>query len=125
MIAAVCVRWLAIVTTASKTARTAAMTPTFRPNGSAPCSCSWWISSSAIVDFRIIKVRMATDEEFMREALQLAGQSAQAGEVPVGAVVVMSGAIVGRGSNSPIAHADPTAHAEMLDIRQAAAQRGN
>jgi tRNA(adenine34) deaminase len=68
---------------------------------------------------------MATDEEFMREALQLAGQSAQAGEVPVGAVVVMSGAIVGRGSNSPIAHADPTAHAEMLAIRQAAALLGN
>src|ERR1035438_1191767 len=96
MIAAVCVRWLAMVTTASKTARTAAMTPTFRPNGSAPCSCSWWISSSAIVDFRIIEVRMTTDEEFMRQALALAAQSADEGEGPVGAVVVMSGAVVGR-----------------------------
>jgi tRNA(adenine34) deaminase len=68
---------------------------------------------------------MTTDEEFMREALQLADQSADEGEVPVGAVVVMSGAIVGRGSNSPIAHSDPTAHAEILAIRQAAAHLGN
>src|ERR1035437_3015905 len=98
MIAAVCVRWLAMVTTASNTARTEAITPTFRPIGSASCSCSWWISSSAIVDFRIIEVRMATDEAFMREALTLAGQSAQAGEVPVGAVVVVGGEIVGLGS---------------------------
>src|SRR5450631_51991 len=104
MMAAVCVRWLAMVTTASSTARMDAITPTFRPIGSASCSVSWWISSSAIVDFRIIEVRMATDEEFMRQALALAGQSAQAGEVPVGAVVVIGGAIVGSGSNSPIAH---------------------
>ena len=67
---------------------------------------------------------MTTDEGFMREALALAGQSAHEGEVPVGAVVVMGGAIVG-GSNSPIAHSDPTAHAEILAIRQAAAQTGN
>ena len=68
---------------------------------------------------------MTTDEEFMREALALADRSADEGEVPVGAVVVMSRAVVGRGSNSPIAHTDPTAHAEMLAIRQAAAQMGN
>ena len=68
---------------------------------------------------------MTTDEEFMRQALALAGQSADEGEVPVGAVVVMSGAVVGRGSNSPIAHSDPTAHAEILAIRQAAAHLGN
>ena len=68
---------------------------------------------------------MTTDEEFMREALALARQGADEGEVPVGAVVVMSGAVVGRGSNSPIAHSDPTAHAEILAIRQAAAQLGN
>ena len=75
--------------------------------------------------FRIIKVRMTTDEQFMREALALAGQSAQAGEVPVGALVVINGAIAGSGSNSPIARTDPTAHAEILAIRQAAAQLGN
>jgi tRNA(adenine34) deaminase len=68
---------------------------------------------------------MTTDEEFMREALALAGQSAHEGEVPVGAVVVIGGAIVGSGSNSSIAHSDPTAHAEILAIRQAAARLGN
>jgi tRNA(adenine34) deaminase len=68
---------------------------------------------------------MTTDEEFMRQALALAGQSAHQGEVPVGAIVMVDGAIVGRGSNSPIAHSDPTAHAEILAIRQAAAQLGN
>jgi len=61
----------------------------------------------------------------MREALALAGQSAQQGEVPVGAVIVIDGAIAGRGSNAPIERADPTAHAEILAIRQAAAQAGN
>ena len=68
---------------------------------------------------------MTTDEEFMREALALADQSAQAGEVPVGAVVVVGGEIVGRGCNSPIAHNDPTAHAEILAVREAAARLGN
>ena len=68
---------------------------------------------------------MTTDEEFMREALALAGESAHEGEVPVGAVVVMSRAIVGRGSNAPIARTDPTAHAEILAIRQAAERLGN
>jgi tRNA(adenine34) deaminase len=61
----------------------------------------------------------------MREALALAGQSAHQGEVPVGAVIVIDGAIAGRGSNAPIACADPTAHAEILAIRQAAGQAGN
>jgi tRNA(adenine34) deaminase len=66
-----------------------------------------------------------TDEEFMRQALSLARQSAQADEVPVGALVVIGGEIVGSGSNSPIAHTDPTAHAEILAIRQAAARLRN
>ena len=61
----------------------------------------------------------------MREALALAGQSAHQGEVPVGAVIVIDGGIAGRGSNAPIARTDPTAHAEILAIRQAAAQAGN
>ena len=56
----------------------------------------------------------------MREALGLAREAAAAGEVPVGAVIVHAGAIVGRGSNSPITRRDPTAHAEILALRQAA-----
>ncbi len=61
----------------------------------------------------------------MREALALAREAERAGEVPVGAVVVLDGRVIGRGRNSPIARNDPTAHAEMLAIRQAAAAIGN
>lgn len=61
----------------------------------------------------------------MREALALARQAEEAGEAPVGAVVVMDGAIAGRGANSPIACNDPTAHAEILAIREAAQRIGN
>jgi tRNA(adenine34) deaminase len=68
---------------------------------------------------------MIADEAFMRQALALARQSAQADEVPVGALVVIDGEIAGTGSNAPIAHTDPTAHAEILAIRQAAARVGN
>ena len=53
---------------------------------------------------------------FMREALALAREAEAAGEVPVGAVVVVDGAVVGRGRNAPIATHDPTAHAEMLAL---------
>jgi tRNA(adenine34) deaminase len=61
----------------------------------------------------------------MREALDLALNSAASGEVPVGAVVVAEGVIIGRGANSPIALSDPTAHAEILALRQAAAALAN
>ena len=61
----------------------------------------------------------------MREALALAGQAAAAGEVPVGAVVVRDGQVVGRGFNRPITSADPTAHAEIVALREAAAALGN
>ena len=61
----------------------------------------------------------------MREALALAGQAAAAGEVPVGAVVVRDGRIIGRGSNRPISSHDPTAHAEIVALREAAAAEGN
>ncbi len=61
----------------------------------------------------------------MREALRLAREGADAGEVPVGAVVAVAGEIVGRGSNSPVARNDPTAHAEILALREAAARIGN
>ena len=68
---------------------------------------------------------MPSDEAYMREALALARQSAGAGEVPVGAVVVADSEILGRGANSPIALSDPTAHAEILALRQAGAAAGN
>ena len=66
-----------------------------------------------------------TEEAFMRQALALAREAAEAGEVPVGSVVVAGGEIVGRGRNSPAAMHDPTAHAEMLALRAAAAAIGN
>ena len=61
----------------------------------------------------------------MQEALRLARAAAVAGEVPVGAVVVLNSEIIGSGANSPITNADPTAHAEILALREAAAQTGN
>jgi tRNA(adenine34) deaminase len=61
----------------------------------------------------------------MREALALAVEAAGKSEVPVGAVVVRDGAIIGRGSNRPISSADPTAHAEIVAMREAAAALGN
>lgn len=66
-----------------------------------------------------------TDEDYMREALALAQQAAAAGEVPVGALVVSSGEVVGRGFNRPISGHDPTAHAEIMALRAAAAALGN
>jgi len=62
---------------------------------------------------------------YMQEALQLAAQAAAAGEVPVGAVVVKDGAIIGRGWNQPIAGNDPTAHAEVMAMREAGRVLGN
>ena len=61
----------------------------------------------------------------MREALRLAREGAAQGEAPVGAVVVVRDAIVGRGWNAPISRQDPTAHAEVLALRQAAAHEAN
>jgi len=61
----------------------------------------------------------------MREALDLARQAAEAGEVPVGAVVVVHDRVAGRGANSPISRNDPTAHAEMLALREAGQAAGN
>jgi tRNA(adenine34) deaminase len=59
-------------------------------------------------------------EALMRQALELARQAADAGEVPVGAVVVLDGVVIGRGHNAPIGAHDPTAHAEIVAIRDAA-----
>jgi tRNA(adenine34) deaminase len=67
----------------------------------------------------------ANDELWMGEALALARDAAARGEVPVGAIVVRDGEIVGRGGNAPIAHNDPTAHAEIAALRDAGRALGN
>jgi len=67
----------------------------------------------------------AEHERFMREALAEADAAAAAGEVPVGAAVVLNGEVVGRGRNGPVASHDPTAHAEVIALRDAAARLGN
>ncbi|HAF43898.1 MAG TPA: tRNA-specific adenosine deaminase, partial [Gallionellaceae bacterium] len=66
-----------------------------------------------------------TDEQYMRAALELARQAQDAGEVPVGAVIVDGATIVGRGFNAPISRHDPSAHAEMMALRDAAQRLGN
>jgi tRNA(adenine34) deaminase len=68
---------------------------------------------------------MSFDEEYMREALRLAREGARGEETPVGAVVVVSGEIAGRGWNAPAGRNDPTAHAEILALREACAHSGN
>ena len=68
---------------------------------------------------------MLGDEFFMREALSLARAAECLGEVPVGAVVVWNGEILGRGFNSPIGESDQTAHAEIAALRDAARNLGN
>ncbi|MFQ5876307.1 MAG: tRNA adenosine(34) deaminase TadA [Acidobacteriota bacterium] len=65
------------------------------------------------------------DAAWMREALRVARNSSRRGEVPIGAVVVQRGRIVGRGANRPIGGRDPTAHAEVVAIRRAAKRLGN
>src|SRR5262245_34785139 len=65
------------------------------------------------------------DADFMGLALHEARCAAAEGEVPVGAVVVMDGRVIGRGHNRPIGATDPTAHAEILALREAASKIGN
>jgi tRNA(adenine34) deaminase len=65
------------------------------------------------------------DARFMRQALTLAAEARQRGEVPVGAVVVLEGAVIGAGFNQPISARDPTAHAEIVALRAAAAHLRN
>ena len=66
-----------------------------------------------------------TDERWMRHALALAAQGAVVGEVPVGCVIVRDGMVLGEGWNRPIGAHDPTAHAEVVALRDAAARAGN
>jgi tRNA(adenine34) deaminase len=68
---------------------------------------------------------MTEDERFMRAALEAARRGEREGEVPVGAVVAIGGEIAGCAWNAPIARHDPTAHAEILALREAAARIGN
>lgn len=74
---------------------------------------------------RVQIIDRSGDEGFMREALALAEQGAALGEVPVGAVLVLDGKVVGRGFNCPISRHDPSAHAEMVAIRDAALRLQN
>jgi tRNA(adenine34) deaminase len=68
---------------------------------------------------------MNTDEQVMNEALRLAVKGGELGEVPVGAVVVKDGKVIGRGYNAPISTGDPTAHAEICALREASKALGN
>ena len=65
------------------------------------------------------------DEQYMRRALELAKRAQDEGEVPIGAVLVLQGEIIGEGWNRPIAASDPTAHAEIQAMRAAALARRN
>ena len=67
----------------------------------------------------------AVDQYFMRLALALAAGAGAAGEVPVGALVVVGGVVVGEGANAPVTLHDPTAHAEMRALRAAGTRVGN
>lgn len=64
-------------------------------------------------------IQKETDEKFMRQALALAHSAELSGEVPVGAVLVLDGSVIGRGQNSPVHTSDPTAHAEIIALREA------
>jgi tRNA(adenine34) deaminase len=66
-----------------------------------------------------------SDSDFMRQALQLARRASEEGEVPVGAVLVSGGELVGEGWNRPIGLNDPTAHAEIMALRAGAVRLGN
>ena len=68
---------------------------------------------------------MTDDERYLERALALAEAAAREGEVPVGAVIVCDGAVIGEGWNRPISSSDPTAHAEIVALRAAAAGRRN
>jgi tRNA(adenine34) deaminase len=66
-----------------------------------------------------------SDSDFMRQALQLARRASEEGEVPVGAVLISGGELVGEGWNRPIGLNDPTAHAEIMALRAGAVRLGN
>ncbi len=69
--------------------------------------------------------RVLTDEDYVRQALVLAQRAGDSGEVPVGALLVVRGQVIGEGWNQPVRSHDPTAHAEIVALRAAAAHAGN
>ena len=73
----------------------------------------------------VLSIDVDTDQAFMQMALNLAHEAALAGEVPVGAIIVKDGIIIGRGSNAPIGSHDPSAHAEIAAMRDAAQRISN
>jgi len=89
------------------------------------------ISISRLVDNRMAKSVIVSDEResldlfWMQRALELAQKAQALGEVPIGAVIVKDDQIIGEGYNSPIGHHDPTAHAEIMALREAAQRIGN
>lgn len=85
---------------------------------------SKWRRCATVAALLTLKIFM-TDADYMRMALELAMIGQAAGEVPVGAVVVKDGEIVGRGFNAPISRHDPSAHAEMMALRDAAQRLAN
>jgi tRNA(adenine34) deaminase len=87
-------------------------------------SAPWGEGRAEGVSFRS-RIPMHDDERWMGLALEEAGRAAAEGEVPVGAIVVLDGRLIGRGHNAPIALSDPTAHAEIMALRAAAREIGN
>jgi tRNA(adenine34) deaminase len=71
------------------------------------------------------RITLRTDEYFLARAIELAAEAAAVGEVPVGALVVCDGEIIGEGFNQSISTNDPSAHAEIVALRAASAQQGN
>jgi tRNA(adenine34) deaminase len=88
-------------------------------SGSAACR------EELLVGILVGKMQLADHETFMRRAIERAADAAKAGEVPVGAVVVLEGRVIGEGYNQPITTHDPTAHAEIVALRAAAKAAGN
>jgi tRNA(adenine34) deaminase len=84
-----------------------------------------WAWPGAVPSRPAAKTVEADDLSFMRRALDLAREAEAAGEVPVGAVLVADGRIVGQGWNRPIGECDPTAHAEMIALRRGARELGS
>jgi tRNA(adenine34) deaminase len=77
------------------------------------------------LQYPVVPELFTNDELWMEEALRAAQRALEMGEVPVGAVVVCQGKVVGRGWNRNLADSDPSAHAEILALREAGAARGN
>jgi len=89
------------------------------------CKRNMGVTPEARVNCGHEEKNMTGDEQFMRAALEQARIAGGCGEVPVGAVVVCGGEIVGRGFNQPIRSHDPSAHAEVMALRDASARLGN